>query len=98
MRLIASASGTTSAALRAGIPSVTIPHMLDALYWADTLHKLGVAPKPIHRRDLTVDRLAAAIRTATTDTRMQARAAQAAAPARTKPIPELPDLQAPLKR
>jgi sterol 3beta-glucosyltransferase len=69
-------SGTTAASLWAGIPSVPIPHMLDALYWADMVHKLGVAPKPIHRRDLTVDRLAAAIRTATTDTRMQARAAQ----------------------
>lgn len=67
--------GTTAAALRAGIPSVAVPHMTDQFLWARRVHELGVGPAPIRRRELTADRLAAAIRAATDDQGIRLRAA-----------------------
>lgn len=54
-------AGTVSAGLRAGIPQVVVPFMTDQPFWARRVHALGVAPKPILVKDLTVDRLARAI-------------------------------------
>lgn len=51
-------AGTTAAACRAGVPSVTVPHWADQPYWGCTLRKIGVAPKPLHRQDMTPKRLA----------------------------------------
>jgi sterol 3beta-glucosyltransferase len=68
-------SGTTGAGLRAGVPSVLVPHMGDQPFWAHRIKQLGVGPKPIPRRQLTAARLAAAITSAVTDKDMQARAA-----------------------
>ena len=51
-------AGTTVAACRAGVPSIIIPHWADQPYWGHTLHKIGVAPKPLHRQDMTSKRLA----------------------------------------
>lgn len=39
-------AGTTHAACAAGVPSLVVPHVGDQRYWADRLHRLGVAPKP----------------------------------------------------
>lgn len=50
-------AGTTTAACRAGVPSVPVPHLFDQYYWAGMLRERGVAPKPIFRRDLTARRL-----------------------------------------
>jgi UDP:flavonoid glycosyltransferase YjiC (YdhE family) len=69
------AAGTTAAALRAGIPSVAVPHMTDQFLWARRLHELGAGPAPLPRRSLSADHLAAAIRMATTDVAMRDRAA-----------------------
>ncbi|MEV7008550.1 glycosyltransferase [Streptosporangium sp. NPDC051022] len=52
--------GTVAAALRAGVPQVVRPFMGDQPFWADRLHRLGVAPAPVTGR-LTAERLAAAI-------------------------------------
>jgi len=68
-------SGTTGAGLRAGVPSVLVPHMGDQPFWAQRVVELGVGPQPIPRRQLTAGRLAAAITSAVTDTDMRARAA-----------------------
>ena len=68
-------SGTTGAGLRAGVPSVLVPHMGDQPFWAQRVVELGVGPQPIPRRQLTAGRLAAAITSALADARMQARAA-----------------------
>lgn len=54
-------AGTTAAACRAGVPSIIIPHLADQPYWGCTLRKIGVAPKPLHRQDLTPKRLATRI-------------------------------------
>ena len=54
-------AGTTSAALRAGIPSVPVPVTADQPFWATRLSTLGAAPAPIPYRSLTTDRLTTAL-------------------------------------
>lgn len=51
-------AGTTAAILRAGVPALTIPYMQDQPYWAQRLRQLGVSPKPIPYKKLTVNNLA----------------------------------------
>jgi len=68
-------SGTTGAGLRAGVPSVLVPHAGDQPLWARRVRELGVGPPPIPRRQMTADRLAAAIVSAGTDEDMRASAA-----------------------
>lgn len=68
-------AGTTSAGLRAGIPSVLVPFTMDQPFWAARVQALGVGPRPIPRRQLTVERLVEALRRAMTDPGMRARAA-----------------------
>jgi len=48
-------SGSTAAALLAGIPQVTCPFLLDQFYWSERLHWLGVAPEPLQRQNLVPD-------------------------------------------
>jgi UDP:flavonoid glycosyltransferase YjiC (YdhE family) len=55
-------AGTTGAGLRAGVPSIIVPFMADQPFWGRRLFDLGVAPRPIPRRELCADRLAASIR------------------------------------
>jgi sterol 3beta-glucosyltransferase len=54
-------AGTMAAALRAGIPSVSVPQMMDQPFWASRLAALGAACAPIPARHLTASRLAAAL-------------------------------------
>jgi sterol 3beta-glucosyltransferase len=68
-------SGTTGAGLRAGIPTVIIPFFGDQPFWGHRVYKLGVGPRPIPRKRLSVERLADAISTAAGDASMRARAA-----------------------
>jgi len=68
-------AGTTAAGLRAGAPTVIVPFMADQPFWGRHVAKLGVGPEPIPRRNLTVERLARAIRLAVSDQDMRARAA-----------------------
>ena len=60
-------AGTTAAGLRAGVPSVIIPHSNDQFAWGKRVFELGVGSKPISRKKLTSERLAAAIRYALQD-------------------------------
>ena len=68
-------AGTTAAGLRAGVPTITVPFFLDQPFWGHRVKVLGVAPEPIPRKQLSVDRLSAAIHTAATDPAMRQRAA-----------------------
>jgi len=68
-------SGTTGAGLRAGVPSVLVPHAGDQPFWARRVADMGIGPRPIPRRHLTVERLAAAMTRAVMDEGMRARAA-----------------------
>jgi len=69
-------AGTTSAGLRAGVPSIVIPFLGDQYFWGRRVQDLGVGPAPIPRSKLTVDRLAQAIQEAVTNTTMRQRAAE----------------------
>jgi len=66
-------AGTTAAGIRAGVPSIIVPHSVDQPMWGQRIAELGVGPQPIPRKQLTAERLAQAI-TATGDTAMRARA------------------------
>ena len=68
-------AGTTSIGLWAGVPSIVTPFMGDQPFWGRRVYELGVGPKPIPCRRLTVDPLAESIRIAVSDTAMQKRAA-----------------------
>ena len=53
--------------MAAGVPSVVVPHVGDQRYWADRLHRLGVAPAPLLARGLTADALVRAVLGAAAD-------------------------------
>jgi sterol 3beta-glucosyltransferase len=55
-------AGTTAAGLRAGVPTVIISFFGDQPFWGRQVEQLGVEPKPISRKQLTTERLAAATR------------------------------------
>ena len=42
-------AGTTHTTLRAGAPSVPVPHVSDQFAWAEELQRLGAAPKMLRR-------------------------------------------------
>jgi sterol 3beta-glucosyltransferase len=67
-------AGTTGAALRAGVPAIVIPGFFDQPFWAQRVADLGVGGHPIAPRHLSAKRLAAAIKAATCDETMHARA------------------------
>lgn len=69
-------AGTTSMGLWAGVPAIVTPFMGDQPFWGRRVYDLGVGSQPIPRRQLTVERLAEAIRIAVSDTAMRERAAR----------------------
>lgn len=78
-------SGTTAAGLRAGLPTVVVPHFGDQSLWGRRVHALGAGPAPIPRAALTAERLAAAIRSAVEDPGIGQRAATVARAIRDEP-------------
>ncbi|KJH69575.1 glycosyltransferase [Aliterella atlantica] len=68
-------AGTTAAGLRAGIPTIVIPFFGDQPFWGQRVAELGVGTAPIPRKQLTAERLAAAIDRAVSDRAMRQRAA-----------------------
>nr|HMT22187.1 glycosyltransferase [Promineifilum sp.] len=68
--------GTTHVGLRAGVPNGVVPFFGDQPFWGDRVQALGAGPRPILQDDLTAERLAEAIGTATGDAMMCARAAE----------------------
>ena len=67
-------AGTTAAGLRAGIPAIPLPAQFDTPFWAARLTALGVADTPIPLRELSVARLAAALRHAVAEPALRHRA------------------------
>lgn len=68
--------GTTAAGLRAGVPTVVVPFIADQSFWGRRVYQLGVGPKPIPRKRLTVENLVEAIHLATSDQTIRREAAQ----------------------
>jgi UDP:flavonoid glycosyltransferase YjiC (YdhE family) len=68
-------AGTVATTLRAGVPSVVVPHMSDQHAWARRVQRLGVSPAPIPRRKLSSERLHEAIALAVTHPGIAERAA-----------------------
>jgi sterol 3beta-glucosyltransferase len=54
-------AGTTAAVFRSGIPGIPVPFFADQPFWANRAHHLGVATRPIQRRQLTADALTQSI-------------------------------------
>jgi sterol 3beta-glucosyltransferase len=54
-------AGTTHTTLRAGVPSIPVPHVSDQFAWSTELRRLGAASKSIRRLKLTAKTLAARI-------------------------------------
>lgn len=50
-------AGTTASALRAGKPSLVVPHMADQPGWGARIHELGCGPKPLKLRELSSEAL-----------------------------------------
>lgn len=69
-------AGTTSAGLRAGVPSLVIPFFGDQPFWGQRVAALGAGPNPIPRKKLTAGRMAQTIRRMVTDRGMRERAAR----------------------
>lgn len=51
-------AGTTAAGLRAGRPTLAVPHLADQFFWARRCHELGVGAPAIPRHELTAETLA----------------------------------------
>jgi sterol 3beta-glucosyltransferase len=68
-------AGTTGESLRAGVPTVIVPHMADQPFWGSRVAALGAGPRPIPRPKATAAILAAAIREATSNPLIRERAA-----------------------
>ncbi|TQL49488.1 glycosyltransferase [Ornithinicoccus hortensis] len=60
-------AGTTAAAVRAGVPQLVVPHVVDQPYWGRRVAQLGIGPEPIKRHELDARRLAAGIERMITD-------------------------------
>lgn len=69
-------AGTTAETLRAGKPSLIVPHLGDQPYWGKRVYRLGVGLKPIPQPDLTEAKLVQAIHELATNTTLSGNARQ----------------------
>jgi sterol 3beta-glucosyltransferase len=68
--------GTTAATLRAGVPGIVVPHVIDQFYWGQRVNELGASPRYISRGKLSVENLSAAIMQVRNDGPMQQKASE----------------------
>lgn len=64
-------SGTTGAALAAGVPSLVVPFAFDQLFWGERVAALGAGPEAIRFRRLNSDVLARALERCLTQVELQ---------------------------
>lgn len=67
-------AGTTAAGLRAGKPTIIVPFFGDQPFWAKRIFELGVGPQCALKKRLTAEKLSNALKQATTDQKMIAKA------------------------
>jgi UDP:flavonoid glycosyltransferase YjiC (YdhE family) len=63
-------AGTTAAVLKAGAPSIVVPFFADQFFWGKRICDLGLGPKPIPHKELSVESLEKAIKTVLEDSSM----------------------------
>jgi UDP:flavonoid glycosyltransferase YjiC (YdhE family) len=68
-------SGSTASALRAGVPTLIIPFVMDQFYWGNRVFELGVGPRPIPFKRLSVEALTCAFEKMVNDVEMSHKAA-----------------------
>jgi len=51
-------AGSTAAGLRAGCPTLVVPHFADQPLWGKRVHDLGVGPPPLSKKELRPETLA----------------------------------------
>lgn len=66
--------GTTAAALVAGVPQIVCPFVADQPHWAQRMHAVGVAPRPLRHTTITASSLSEAIKQAVSDPELRQRA------------------------
>lgn len=71
-------AGTTAAGLKAGLPTVVVPHFADQFFWAGWVRRAGAGPAPIPRSRLSRDRLRSGIEESLAKVEIRARAASLA--------------------
>lgn len=54
-------AGTSAAGIALGKPTVVVPFFGDQPWWGAMIHRAGAGPEPIPYKDLTADKLAAAV-------------------------------------
>ncbi|RIB21540.1 Glycosyltransferase Family 1 protein [Gigaspora rosea] len=70
-------AGTTHTVVRAGVPSITVPHFADQPWWASILHRHGLSVNAgIHASTITADKLYRALLDTLTDKELMERAAE----------------------
>jgi UDP:flavonoid glycosyltransferase YjiC (YdhE family) len=69
-------AGTSAAALRAGVPSIPVPHSGDQLFWARRLYQIGAGARPLPRDRLSALGLAERITAAVQDSQLRSQAAE----------------------
>ena len=55
-------SGTTHTGAKAGVPQFIMPEIIDQYYWGNRIYKMGLGPKPVSSKKLTVDKLTHALK------------------------------------
>jgi UDP:flavonoid glycosyltransferase YjiC (YdhE family) len=71
-------AGTTASSAISGVPQVVVPHVLDQYYWGNQVYQTGLGPKPIWRSELTLKKLADAIRECLSNEGIRQKAQQSA--------------------
>lgn len=54
-------AGTTTAAARAGVPQLILPHILDQYYWAHRVERLAIGPKALPIETVTAEQLTSSL-------------------------------------
>ena len=67
-------AGTTAAGLRSGVPTTVVSFFSDQPFWGQRIADLGVGTEPIEQKELTVEKLSAAIATLVNEQPIQERA------------------------
>jgi UDP:flavonoid glycosyltransferase YjiC (YdhE family) len=69
-------ASTTAQSLRAGVPTIVVPHAWDQFFWGTRVKQLGPGPEPVSREGLTARKLSRAIETAIKNGPIRSRAVE----------------------